>query len=110
MTKYWKIEQTDGGFSIFLEIHKLKEQFQIIEGAPCVFASRILGLTYPEYLRFVREYMGAKLVGRNFYYITVIFPDYKATKEFVKMLSLRVDRIFTEKRIKALEEELKSEH
>lgn len=68
-----------------------------IDGSYDVFIARLLGLSYPEYLRYARDRLGAELIGKNKKYITVLFNGNNATVQiFIKVLNKRMEYIINE--------------
>lgn len=62
-------------------------------GSYGLLASRILGLDYADYLRFARDVLGAKIIGKNDRYPTVYFKKSDEVSQFVKLLNKRVEYI-----------------
>lgn len=67
-----------------------------IDGSYDVFISKLLGLSYPEYLRYARDRLGAELIGKNRRYITVLFTKDETSMTLVKVLNLRMKYIINE--------------
>ena len=66
-------------------------------GSYDVFIARLLNLSYPDYLRWARDRLGAELVGKNKKYITVLFKECDETvKALLKILNMRFDYIINE--------------
>lgn len=65
-------------------------------GSYDVFAARLLGLSYPDYLRWARDRLGAELIGKNRRYITVLFNNNETTQILVKTLNSRLEYIINE--------------
>lgn len=67
------------------------------DGSYDVLIARLLGLSYPDYLRFARDRLGAELIGKNRKYVTVLFNIGNETVEtFIKLLNLRMEYIINE--------------
>ena len=56
-------------------------------GSYDVFIARLLNLTYPDYLRFARDRLGAELIGKNKCYITVLFNNNQTSQLFINILN-----------------------
>ena len=67
------------------------------DGSYNVFIARLLGLSYPDYLRWARDRLGAELVGKNKRYITVLFNGNNSTTQvFINLLNTRFKYIINE--------------
>lgn len=77
----WIISPTD----------KMAELVCPISGSFSVVFSRILGLSYPDYLRAVRDLYGGRIVGKYHKYPTVYFQ----TKEKAIELALLLEKNFS---------------
>lgn len=66
-------------------------------GSYDVFISRLLNLSYADYLRYARDRLGAQLVGKNSRYITVLFDYDLNSKALVKLLNKRLEYILNER-------------
>lgn len=62
-------------------------------GSYAIFISRLLGLSYPDYLRFARDILGAEIIGKNHKYPLAFFDRSNELTQFVKMLNARMDMI-----------------
>ncbi len=62
-------------------------------GSYAVFISRVLGLSYPDYLRFARDVLGAEIIGKNHKYPIAFFDRSNELTQFVKMLNARMEMI-----------------
>ena len=60
------------------------------DGSYDVFIARLLGLSYPDYLRYARDRLGAELIGKNRRYITVLFNKNETTQAFITLLNTRL--------------------
>lgn len=65
-------------------------------GSYDVFIARLLNLTYPDYLRFARDRLGAELIGKNKCYITVLFNNNQTSQLFINILNKRLEYIINE--------------
>lgn len=61
-----------------------------------VFISRVVNLTYPEFLRYVRDVLGAELVGKGHKYVIPYFERSNELTMFVKLLNKRMEYIMKE--------------
>lgn len=66
-------------------------------GSYDVFISRLLNLSYADYLRYVRDRLGAELIGKNNRYITVLFNNDNNVKAFINLLNKRLEYIINER-------------
>ena len=67
------------------------------DGSYDVFIARLLNLSYPDYLRYARDRLGAELVGKNKRSIKVLFNyDNPTVQIFIKMLNKRMEYIINE--------------
>ena len=62
-------------------------------GSLNVFTARVAGLSYPDYLRYCRDKLGAEIVGKNGYYLITYFSNDKKVQDFVKFLNQRIEVI-----------------
>lgn len=62
-------------------------------GSYDVLPSRLLELSYANYLRFCRDILGAALYGKGHKYITAHFKNDFATRQFVKLLNARMELV-----------------
>ena len=69
------------------------KKFYPFKGSLMVIYSRIMGLSYPEYLRYVRDVHGARISGKNQLYPSVLFPTKEAAEQFAKILDTRFSQI-----------------
>lgn len=67
------------------------------DGSYDVFIARLLNLSYPDYLRWARDRLGAELVGKNKRYATVLFRIDDANAQLlVDILNKRLEYIIHE--------------
>ena len=64
------------------------------KGSYGVFPARLLGLTYPDYLRFLRDVLGADVIGKNSKYPVAFFDKNETTRQFVKLLNAKMETIY----------------
>ena len=67
------------------------------DGSYDVFIARLLGLSYPDYLRYARDRLGAELIGKNRRYITVLFNKNETTQAFITLLNTRLKFIINKR-------------
>ena len=66
------------------------------EGSYNVIAARLFGLSYPNFLRFAREYYNGTIIGKNGYSY-VIFKNSRDCDRIVKELNERWDTVIKER-------------
>lgn len=62
-------------------------------GSYNVLVARVLNLSYPDYLRYCRDRLGAELIGKNGLYVTAYFDNTPEVKQLVQLLNKRMDYI-----------------
>lgn len=62
-----------------------------------VFISRLLNLSYANYLRYARDRLGAQLIGKNSRNITVLFDNSLEVKAFINLINKRLEYIINER-------------
>lgn len=67
-------------------------------GSYSVLVSRVLNLSYADYLRYARDRLGAELVGKKSKYVIAYFDRNEITNEFVKLLNKRMEYIMNEQK------------
>ena len=65
-------------------------------GSYGVFIARVLNLSYTDCLRYMRDKLGAELIGKNCRYITPYFDNTPEVKLFVELLNKRMKLIMLE--------------
>lgn len=65
-----------------------------ISGSFNILIARVLGVSYPDYLRYVRENFGAELVGVGHKYVLPYFENSEKVRIFVNGLNKRMDTIY----------------
>ena len=58
-------------------------------GSYNILPARFLNLSYPDYLRYCRDRLGADLVGKNKKYVVPYFDKTPEVREFVRLLNNR---------------------
>lgn len=66
------------------------------EGSYAVFPARLMNLSYPDYLRYTRDRLGAELIGKFNKYVVPYFDKTQEVLEFVKGLNLRMKTVMFE--------------
>lgn len=66
-------------------------------GSYNVLPARIFGLSYPQYLRFCRDIIGADIIGKNHVYPVAYFKKTINTNAFLRLLNSYTNLIFWEK-------------
>lgn len=62
-------------------------------GSYNVLIARVLGLSYTDYLRYVRDKLGAELIGKNRRYVVPYFDLTPEVKMFINVLNKRMTLI-----------------
>lgn len=93
--QYYRLEDS----LIFRNKKELKLDFDIfpyILTKPLVevLPSRLLNISYGDYLRFCSSVLHAEIVGKNQRYPVVLFERTALTKIFVELLNVRLNYIF----------------
>lgn len=65
-------------------------------GSYNVFISRVLNLSYANYLRYSRDRLGAELIGKYSRYVIAYYDKNSLTSEFIKLLNKRMEYIINE--------------
>lgn len=90
--RYFKFEEANGNKFLLKCIPENIPVFTgKIYGAPTVLASRLLGLSFPQYLRYCRDILNAEIIGRNKLYPTIYFEKNTASMQLVKLLNSRME-------------------
>lgn len=98
MSKYFMLDKSplvEDGYILRLKDHS--QYFKNIKGSYGVFYCRLLNITYPNYLRYCRDHLGAKLVGKHSTYITVYFKNNQETRDFLFYLDSRVEDVIKQR-------------
>lgn len=69
------------------------KHFAPIQGSLSVLQARIMGLSYPDFLRYVRDTYNARLAGVGHKYPAIYFPDAAAASKFALILDKRFKEI-----------------
>lgn len=79
---------------------EIAKQFMPFNGSLNVIHSRIMGMTYPTFLRFVRDTYNARIAGKGHLYPNFYFNTEEDAKNYASMLDKRMLEIM--KKIKNL--------
>lgn len=94
MKTYFEYRESVSNPSLYtISIHEFHERLAYSAGSFCVFAARVLGLTFPEYLRMCRDVYGATLVGKNTKYPLALFKDEASAAKLVQLLNKQMNEI-----------------
>ena len=63
------------------------------KGSYGVLPARLLGLSYPDYLKFLRDVLGADVIGKNAKYPVAFLDKNETTRQFVKLLNAKMETI-----------------
>ena len=90
--KYYKFEEANGNkFLLKCNPEAIPAFDGRIYGAPTVLAARLLGLSFPQYLRYCRDVIGAEVIGRKKLYPVIYFEKNPAAMQLVKLLNSRME-------------------
>lgn len=95
MKKYFYLDESP----MYKEKFLLRLNYDLIKfpngtkGSYAVFISRILGLSYPDYLRFARDVLGAEIIGKGKKYPICFFNRSNELDQFVKMINKQMEKI-----------------
>lgn len=67
----------------------IMKHFEKITFHPSLLAARLYGLSYEEYLRYLRDVQGAMLVGKKTKWVTAYFHDKEKCKSVTEELNRR---------------------
>ena len=94
---YFKLEESASrpNWFIIMPVHeKIKKFFKTpFEGSYSVLEARLLGLTYSKYLRFLRDVIGADIVGKNSLYPVAYLKKTEEAQMLVRLLDKRMEAI-----------------
>lgn len=60
-------------------------------GSYAVLGARLMGLSWPDYLRMCRDVFGAEIIGKHSMYPVIYFTQDKLTHEFELLLDKRIE-------------------
>lgn len=61
------------------------------KGSFAVLGARLMGLSWPDYLRMCRDVFGAEIIGKHSMYPVIYFTEDKLTHEFESLLNIRIE-------------------
>lgn len=89
MKKYFYREESGNGYMLRPNHDALYAHYTT--GSFAILGARIMGLSFPQYLRMCRDIYGAELIGRNQLYPIVLFRDSKKLDTLIAELNQRAD-------------------
>lgn len=80
-------------------IRPIHENFHLdyTEGSFAIIGARLLGITYPEYLRMCRDCFGAEIIGKGSKYPVAYFKASKELQDLIENLNVRANFILWER-------------
>ena len=97
MALAFSIEQSpchEGKYYIDFDCEKCdKVKIGVKGGSYAVFASRLFGLTYKDYLKMCRDIYGAELFGKGTRYVIALWSNREQGLKLVKELNKRLNYI-----------------
>lgn len=99
MIKYFYLEESPyhpGKYTIKINFDKLPLKYT--EGSYNVLFARLMGLTYPSFLRMCRDLFDAEILGKNSMYPVAYFQKTGAEKVLFDILNRRVEIIMKYKK------------
>ena len=90
--KYFKVDKMMSSIKDEYGVWMKEEEQMIyypIQGSFLVLFARIMGLSYPDFLRFVRDTYNARLSGKGHKYISFYFPTKQDAENFANMIDNR---------------------
>ena len=80
-------------------IRPIQDNFHLdsTEGSFNIICARLMGLTYPQYLRMCRDCFGAEIVGKNSYYPVAYFKRSKELDALIDNLNARANLVLWER-------------
>ena len=94
MIKYFYLEESPyhpSSYTIKMDFEKLPLKYT--EGSYNVLCARLMGLTYPSYLRMCRDLFDAEILGKNSMYPVAYFHRTGEEKVLLDILNKRVEII-----------------
>ena len=61
------------------------------KGSYAVLGARLMGLSWPDYLRMCRDVFGAEIIGKHTMYPVIYFTEDRLTHEFEGLLEKRIE-------------------
>lgn len=99
MKKYFYLEESPynpGYYVISLE-HSNFPFSGGIRGSYNIIIARILNLSYANFLRYSRDVLGARISGKETYYIVPYFKRTKEVDQLIKLLNSRMEMLIHER-------------
>lgn len=96
--KYFILEESpyqEGKYTISIDFNLFPEMK--IKGSYNLFFARLMGLSYPQYLRMCRDCFGATIVGKKSLYPVAYFKKDMKSSALVRNLNARMNIIMWEK-------------
>ena len=82
------MSSTKGEYMVWFK-NTVAPYFFPFNGSLNVIHSRIMGLTYPQFLRYVRDTYNARIVGKEQRYPSFLFPTEQDALNYANMLDKR---------------------
>lgn len=60
-------------------------------GSYGVIMARVMGLSFPDFLRYCRDRLGAELIGKGSIYVMPYFDNTPEVKQLVKLMNARLE-------------------
>lgn len=78
------------------------------KGSFAIMASRLLGISFPDYCRLCRDVFGAEIIGKGSMYPVIYFKDTRQVKNLVELLNTRAKTVLYERKYHQEMEALKN--
>lgn len=72
-------------------------------GSYIILMSRVLGISFPNYIRLCRDVFDANIKGKNVMYPLMSFRKTRELQQLVKLINSRVELVLMERKINARE-------
>lgn len=95
---YFVLEQSpfaEGQYTITINFELLPPM--TTTGSYNILFARLMGLSYPQYLRFCRDVLKAEVIGKNTFYPIVYFKKNLETTAFVRLLNTQMNFVMWER-------------
>lgn len=86
------MSSTKDEYMVWLKLESIKD-YSPFNGSLCVMQARIFGLSYPDFLRYVRDTYGARIGGKQHRYPALYFPNEAAAVQYANILNKRYSEI-----------------
>lgn len=80
-----------GKYCIRMDFSKLENEVPRTDGSFNVLGARLMNMSWPDYLRFCRDVLGAEIIGQGHLYPIIKVSRNLNTYEFVRMLNLQMN-------------------